>query len=239
MQRIMDVKKSSFELKKGFIDAFSKEASFTYTEGNPFCIKLEKEKYFIFVKNISSAYYPKYPDITRVQLPFSEHFEEIGKTRIPFFVLGYDSEHESFTGWEPKKTKSRLNAKSNVSLFSRNSFQEKLHSDIFKVYSISNGDKVVVFSKNSLPKYFRTFQKLFDNNLGLTGIKKGNAQLKVESEEKICTITDKILLKKLDILLKNDKLLTAVDLCANHYQDKYPKMNLKDWFNLVESIQHG
>jgi hypothetical protein len=232
----MNLKISATELKNNFIDSFKNEKSFKYDDGNPFLITFEKKEFYVFLKNISPAYYPKYPDITRIQLPYSPHFREISKSNSPFIILGFNAEYGTFTGWDPSKIKNRLNNKSNVSLFSRNSFQEKLRLNNFKEHHISNGDKVILFSIKSTPIYFKSVKSLF----GITKdkvkeIAKNQLTFNLfDFKEKPEVIENKVLLKKIKLLIKNDKILEAVNICALHYQDDYPKMELKDWFVIVE-----
>jgi hypothetical protein len=163
----MNLKISATELKNKFIDSFKNEKSFNSGDGNPFLINFERKEYYVFLKNISPAYYPKYPDITRIQLPFSPHFRKISKSNIPFIILGFNTDYDTFTGWDPSKIKGRLNNKSNVSLFSRNSFQEKLHFNNFKEHQISNGDMVILFNIRSTPQYFRKYMDYFKNHYDL------------------------------------------------------------------------
>jgi hypothetical protein len=234
----MNIKISATELKNNFINSFKKEKSFIYDDGNPFLISFEKKEFYVFLKNISPAYYPKYPDITRVQLPYSSHFRKISKSNIPFIILGFNADFGTFTGWDPSKIKSRLNNKSNVSLFSRDSFQEKLRINDFKEHQISNGDKVILFSMGSTPIYLKSIEALFLGNTEKeVNSNKFTIDL-VDSNGKLKEIDDKNVLKTLILLTKNDKILEAVNLCATHYQDKYPKMHLKDWFELVEKYKN-
>ena len=235
----MNFKISATELKNNFIDAFKNEKTFSCGQGNPFLIKYKGKEFYVFLKNISPAYYPKYPDITRIQLPYSSHFKKIAKSNIPFVILGFDAEHGTFTGWDPSKIKSRLNNKSNVSLFSRGSFQEKLRLNDFKTHHISNGDKVILFSIDSIPIYLKSLESLFVVNK-VKESQIANNQFTIDfvnSKEKLEVIDDKIVLKKLNMLTKNDKILEAVNFCATHYQDDYPKMELKDWFDLIEKYR--
>ena len=232
----MNLKISALELKNIFIDSFKDEKSFAYEDGNPFLIKFERKEYYVFLKNISPAYYPKYPDITRIQLPFSEHFKKISSSNIPFIILGYNSEYATFTGWDPSKIKSRLNNKSNVSLFSRDSFQEKVHFNDFKEHHISNGDKVILFSIESTPIYFKSVDFLFGiakNKIDVITKNKLTINL-FDAKDKLEEIDDKTILKKIKSLIKKGEILEAVNTCALHYQDDYPKMELKNWFELVE-----
>ena len=232
----MNLKISALELKNILIDSFNNDKSFNYEDGNPFLINFEGKKYYVFLKNISPAYYPKYPDITRIQLPFSAHFKKISMSNIPFIILGYNSEYATFTGWDPSKIKSRLNNKSNVSLFSRDSFQEMVHFNDFKEHYISNGDKVVLFSIKSTPIYFKSVDSLFAIAKNkIEGITKKQLTINLfDNKEKLEEIYDKTILKKITLLIKKDKILEAVNTCALYYQDDYPNMELRDWFELVE-----
>ena len=107
------------ELKIKFIEVLNGVDGFSYEDGNPFIIKNGSNRFFVFLKNLSPAYFVNSPDITRVQLPYSEHFTKIFKANIPFVILGYDVDNDTVVSWNPTKVKERLNAKSNVSLYSR------------------------------------------------------------------------------------------------------------------------
>lgn len=234
----MNLKISATELKNNFIDSFKNEKKFNCEGGNPFLITFERKEYYVFLKNISPAYYPKYPDIKRIQLPYSPHFRKISKSNIPFIILGFNAEHGTFTGWDPSKIKARLNNKSNVSLFSRDSFQEKLRLNNFKEHHISNGDKIILFSIKSTPLYFKNVKSLFART-DETVIEIIENQLTFNlfnTKDKLKVVDNKKLLRKLKLLIKNDKVLEAVNICAIHYQDDYPKMELKDWFVLLENL---
>ena len=157
----MNLKISATELKNNFIDSFKNEKSFKCESGNPFLFKFKGKEYFVFLKNISSAYYPKYPDNARVQLPYSDHFKKISKSKLDFIILGYNSEFQTFSAWDPSSIKDRLNVKGNVSLFTRFSFQKKCKMNEFKENHISDGTKIVLFSINSIPDYFNRYESLF------------------------------------------------------------------------------
>ena len=78
------------DLKIKFVEILNEAEEFSYENDNPFLMKLGNVEYFVFLKNISPAYFKKLPDITRVQLPLSSHFSKIVETEIPFVILGYD-----------------------------------------------------------------------------------------------------------------------------------------------------
>lgn len=148
------------DLKIKFIETLNELDEFSYKEGNPFLIKIGTTKYFVFLKNLSSAYF-KNPDITRVQLPYSERFTRIFKADILFIILGYDVDNDIVVSWNPENVKERLNAKSNVSLYSRYSLQEQVNKDKFQFGYLTNGEKFVLFKRENLIAFFGVALDLF------------------------------------------------------------------------------
>ena len=53
------------ELKIKFIEILDQTEDFSYEDGNPFLIKIKTSQYFIFLKNISRAYFKNSPDVTQ------------------------------------------------------------------------------------------------------------------------------------------------------------------------------
>ena len=226
------------DLKIKFIETLNELDDFSYEDGNPFLIKLGSRKYFIFLKNLSPAYFKNSPDITRVQLPYSKHFEKIFKADIPFLILGYDVDTDTIVGWDPKKIKDRLNAKSNVSLYSRSSLQKKVKDNEFQFGYLSNGEKIVLFKRDNLVNFFDSLNNLFQSN------KNSTAFPKLEMDEppfefsagKLLELTDKTLLQKIRPLLKKNQVLQAVEITSRYYMGNYNKMAFKDWYILVNNI---
>ena len=149
------------ELKIKFVETLSNVDGFSYEDGNPFLIKIYDNPFFIFLKNLSPAYFKNSPDVTRVQLPFSDHFDKIFKANIPFVILGYDVDNDTVVCWNPSKIKERLNAKSNVSLYSRNSLQSDIKKDEIKTGFLSNGEKIILFRREDLQLFFEKLPALF------------------------------------------------------------------------------
>ena len=152
------------DLKIKFIETLNGLEGFSYEEGNPFLIRIGIKPYFIFLKNLSSAYFKNSPDVMRVQLPYSEHFSKILKVDIPLIVLGYDVENDTVVSWNPKKIKERLNHKSNVSLYSRHSLQQQVNNEAFALGYLSNGEKIVLFKRENLVFFFGTMSQLFKDS---------------------------------------------------------------------------
>lgn len=224
------------ELKIKFIETLSELEGFSYEEGNPFLIKINSKRYFIFLKNLSPAYFKNSPDVTRVQLPYSPHFSKIFKADIPFIILGYDVDNDTVVCWNPKKVKERLNAKSNVSLYSRESLQSNVKTNEFKSGYLSNGEKIITFKRESLTIFFDNISALFKEKRGsIEDIEPEvvNEPVTDYVSEKLLELTDKVLLQGIKPLLKKNKVLEAVEVCTKFYKGKYKAMTFKDWFKLV------
>jgi hypothetical protein len=221
------------ELKLKFIEILNQVEEFVYEEGNPFLIKVRSLQYFVFLKNISSAYFPNSPDVTRVQLPTSSHFADISNSPIPFIILGYDIDNDVFVCWNPYKIKERLNAKSNVSLYSRESLQSTVNFSEFKEGYLSNGEKIILFDRENLPVFFEKLPNLFDVSEKL---KIASEPKKVVLPKKLFEITDSTLLSQIMPMLAKNRVLEAVEACSGFYGDKYKDMSFKDWFKIVENL---
>lgn len=226
------------ELKIKFVETLNGIDGFTYEDGNPFIIKIYDKPFFVFLKNLSPAYFKNSPDVTRVQLPFSDHFDKIFKANIPFVILGYDVDNDTMVCWNPSKIKERLNAKSNVSLYSRNSLQSDIKADEFKIGFLSNGEKIILFRRESLGLFFEKLPVLFEDNQ--VKIKDNedivSEPIEILFPEKLYEITDIQVLNLINPLLEKNRVLEAVEICTKYYQDKFTKMSFKDWFALINNL---
>ncbi|MGH2667126.1 hypothetical protein [Flavobacterium sp.] len=225
------------ELKIKFVETLSGLDNFSYEDGNPFLVKIGGKEFFIFLKNLSPAYF-KNSDITRVQLPYSEHFPKIFEAKIPFIILGYDIDNDTVACWNPVKVKDRLNAKSNVSLYSRNSLQSDIKKNEFKTGFLSNGEKIILFRRENLQLFFENLPVLFDDNQLVIGIKDDIVSKPDEDNfpDKLYEITDKQVLDLINPLLEKNRVLEAVEICAKHYRARYVNMTFKDWFALINKL---
>ncbi len=227
------------DLKIKFIETLNELEEFSYEEGNPFLIKIGSRKYFIFLKNLSPAYFKNSPDVTRVQLPYSPHFSKIFKADIPFIILGYDIDNDTIVCWNPKKVKERLNAKSNVSLYSRESLQSNVKGNEFKSGYLSNGEKIVTFKRESLIVFFENINRHFVESRSVKEIESpiiANPPKITPDNGKLLEIVDKELLLEIKPLLRKNKVLEGVKVCTNFYKGKYKNMTFKDWFKLVNQL---
>jgi hypothetical protein len=226
------------ELKIKFVETLNDIKSFSYEEGNPFLIKIHELKYFVFLKNLSPAYFKNSPDITRVQLPFSDHFDKIFKANIPFVILGYDVDNDTMVSWNPSKIKERLNAKNNVSLYSRNSLQSNINENKIKIGVLSNGEKIILFRRENLDLFFKKLPVLFDDNQIEIKVKEDIVLEPTEIiyPDKIYEITDIYVLDLINPLLEKNRVLEAVEICTKYYANEYPNMTFKEWFELIKAI---
>jgi hypothetical protein len=217
------------DLKLKLIETLNELDEFSYEEGNPFLIKIGTEKFFVFLKNLSPAYFTNSPDVTRVQLPYSDHFSKIFNADIPFIILGYDVDTDTIVSWNPTKVKERLNAKSNVSLYSRSSLQENVKDDEFKFGYLSNGERIIVFKRENLTNFFDVVFDLFEEN---------TLPIKTESKQTatLTEITDKELLKIIKPLLKKNKFLQAVEETTKYYEKKNKNITFRDCHKLLSEL---
>lgn len=202
--------------------------------GNPFVFKKGNFECYVFLKNISPAYFKNQPNITRVQLPTSERFKEVITHELKFIILGYDGDNETFVSWNPYNVKDRLNTKANVSLYSRLSLQSSVKEDEFKNGFLSNGEKIVLFKKDSLIDFFNRIDELFDE--GPTGHEPKDQPPKEKSRD---ARIDELKIKELITpLLKENRVLEAVSLLAEEFKDDptYKELTFKDWFGIVNII---
>lgn len=226
------------ELKIKFVETLSSVDGFSYEDGNPFLIKIYDNPYFIFLKNLSPAYFKNSPDVTRVQLPFSDHFDKIFKENIPFIILGYDVDNDTMVCWNPLKIKERLNAKSNVSLYSRNSLQSDIKKEEFRTGILSNGEKIILFNRENLELFFEKLPSLFNFNQTINGdnIDAVSEPVEICFPEKIIEITDVQLLNLIKPVLEKNRVLEAVEICMKYYENKFKVMTFKDWFKLINDL---
>ena len=226
------------ELKIKFVETLSGIDGFSYEDGNPFIIKIFDRPFFVFLKNLSPAYFKNSPDVTRVQLPFSDHFDKIFNANIPFIILGYDVDNDTVVCWNPSKIKERLNAKSNVSLYSRNSLQSDIKKDEIKTGVLSNGEKIILFRRENLGLFFEKLPILFlDNQIEIkVKVDVVSEPIEILYPDKLNEITDLHILDLISPLLEKNRVLEAVEVCTKYYSDKFPNMTFKEWFELIKSI---
>lgn len=200
-------------------------------KANPFILEKGKFKCYVFIKNISPAYYPNYPDNSRVQLPTSDRFKEVIESDLDFLILGYDKLNEVFVTWNPSLIKDRLNEKNNVSVYSRFSWQKEVPKGKFIHHHLGNQEKVILFKRELLNIFFDTYTSLFD--MTEKGDNKNEFKVKREIDFDIKTMRSII-----DPLLEKHKVLQAVTELEKSLKNspKYSKLSFKDYFKIVNEV---
>ena len=156
---------SRYTLQQIFIESMEECDSFRIIDGlNPFHIMLNGKELYIYIKNLSPAYFTN-PDVWRVQLPKKEEFETIKEGNIDFVFLGYDADNDVYTTWHPKWTKQRLNNGESVSFYSRLSLQEEVaSSQDIKRLSLNNDGEVIAFPREHLEFILSNLKTFFQDD---------------------------------------------------------------------------
>lgn len=193
---------SPFLLQQIFIDSLSNARSFEVIDGlNPFHITLNGKEMYIYIKNLSSAYFSN-PDVWRIQLPIRDEFEEIKESSIDFVLLGYDAENDVYTTWNPKWAKQRLNIAESVSFYSRHTLQvEAAETEEFKRKSLNNDGEVIAFPRTHLEFLLSNLKVFFkdDSNYVAMGSKK-----RQEANESYKVFTDPKNIQLLEVHMLNN-----------------------------------
>jgi hypothetical protein len=233
------------------LDVLKYSPKFSYIRGiQPFFMSFDSKEYYVYVKNLSSAYFKERPDTTRAQLPIREDFEEIKASPNPFIFLGYDQDNDVLVCWNYNVAKTRLNEKKSVSFYSRQFFQEEVSLGDFLRKRLKNGDEPILFKRKNLIEFFSQIDTFFvadegnDEQSGLfnvENVESKNEQLEkvtnpYASDGKLLKITDKALVSQLKSIVQTNHMLEAMKLVERFYKGQFPAMKLKDWHNLIREI---
>ncbi len=213
-------------------------------------MSFDNNEYYVYVKNLSSAYFRERPDTTRAQLPIRDEFEEVKKSSIPFVFLGYDQNNDVLVCWNFHVVKARLNEKKSVSFYSRQFFQDEVSSNVFLRKRLKNGDEPILFKRKNLIEFFSQIDAFFphaDNNSDASTSTFAAPELLNETEHiedkklfvangKLLKITDNALIEQLKPLLETKHTLQAWKLAADFYKGQFPAMKLTDWKALVKDV---
>jgi hypothetical protein len=135
---------------------------FTYISGiQPFLMSFNKQRFYVYVKNISSAYFSDRDKTTRAQLPIKPEFDSIKSSPYPFVFLGYDGITDVFVCWNYNIAKERLNIGKSVSFYSRTFFQSEVKDGEFIRRQLKNGDLPVLFKRHNLIEFFKKIDTFF------------------------------------------------------------------------------
>jgi hypothetical protein len=222
------------QLRDLFWDVLKPSDDFEMVSGiMPFIIKIEERPYYLYVKNISSAYFKDRPDVTRAQLPYRDDFDKVAKSGIPFIFMGYDQTNDVVVCWNPALVQDRLNAKSSVSLYSRRYYEDKVRQGEFLSFLLTNGDKVILFKRKELADFLRQIDTIFDEASKPITQTANPSDDSSSPTDRITSITDPVLIEKITPALRGNRLLEAMTICMEYYKDQYPAMKLKEWSKIV------
>jgi len=143
-------------------EVLEQSSDFLYISGiQPFLMSFNNEKYYVYVKNISSAYFSDRDKTTRAQLPIRPEFNYIKTSPHPFIFLGYDAINDVFVCWNFHIAKERLNVGKSVSFYSRIFFQSEVKDGEFIRKRLKNGDLPVLFKRSNLNEFFKNIDSFF------------------------------------------------------------------------------
>ncbi len=232
------------------LDVLSKSSRFVYIEGvQPFLMSFDGKEYYIYVKNLSSAYFKDRPDTTRAQLPIKDEFNKIKASSIPFVFLGYDQDNDVLVCWNYYTAKERLNEKKSVSFYSRQFFQEEVTSGELLRKTLKNGDEPILFKRKDLELFFTKLDSLFsgqnesskssslsDNILIKDKYTAQNPPNPVTINGKIMKIVEPELIEKLKPIIESNHSFEAMKVAEKYYQGLHSGMKPKDWLALIKGI---
>lgn len=155
-------------------EVLDKSADFEYISGvQPFLMSFKGEQFYVYIKNISSAYFSDRDRVTRAQLPIKPEFNAIKKSDIPFIFLGYDDINDVLVCWNFHVAKERLNVGKSVSFYSRTFFQSEVKEGEFSRRLLKNGDLPVLFKRSYFVEFFVNVHSFFtaeNENLKFTNV---------------------------------------------------------------------
>lgn len=128
---------------------------------NPCHIMYEGIESYVYVKNLSSAYFSN-PDVYRAQLTGIDTLNTIKKSSALFILLGYDSENNVFAVWNPHMAKQRIGTAASPSFYSRLSWQkEAANHNAFLSKELKNDGNVLLFPVELITTFMASIDSFF------------------------------------------------------------------------------
>lgn len=198
---------------------------------NPCHFMFEDAEFYVYVKNLSSAYFPN-RDVSRAQLTSASALLQIKATDASFVLLGYDADNQVFATWNPRVVKQRIGTAKSPSLYSRFSWQKgaRIHGD-FISKDLKNDGTVLLFPRGNVRSFFGNISKFFPDTL--------DYETEFTDERGILT---RIANPKLIDLLRKDLDTEYPCQCAAYatvedfYGDRFPSMEMHHWMTLFGKI---
>ena len=119
--------------------------------------------------------------------------------------------------------------------------QTKIEQGEFKEGYLSNGEKIILFNRETLPIFFENLTQLFKKGeLNFEeyeeDLEEVSLDVKNPSQDKLHEIQDRNLLSEIKPLLRKNRVLESVAICSKFYGSKYKGMTFKDWFKIVNEL---
>ena len=147
-----------------FEQAFKDSATYKRLDSercNPGHIMFNGEEYYVYIKNLSPAYFEN-PDVWRAQMTGIDALKEIKESNATFVLLGFDSDNDVYATWNPTKVKQRIGTASSPSLYSRLSLQQEVSkTGEIRSMTLNNDLQVLVFPRDSLVDVFSSLNEFF------------------------------------------------------------------------------
>ena len=147
-----------------FEQAFKNSATYKRLDSercNPGHIMFNGEEYYVYIKNLSPAYFEN-PDVWRAQMTGIDALKEIKESNATFVLLGFDSDNDVYATWNPTKVKQRIGTASSPSLYSRLSLQQEVSkTGEIRSMTLNNDLQVLVFPHDSLVDVFSSLNEFF------------------------------------------------------------------------------
>ncbi|MBO7073861.1 MAG: hypothetical protein J6W12_03025 [Bacteroidales bacterium] len=147
-----------------FEQAFKDSATYKRLDSernNPGHIMFNGEEYYVYIKNLSPAYFEN-PDVWRAQMTGIDALKEIKESNATFVLLGFDSDNDVYATWDPTKVKQRIGTASSPSLYSRLSLQQEVSkTGEIRSMTLNNDLQVLVFPLDSLVDVFSSLNEFF------------------------------------------------------------------------------
>lgn len=226
------------QLVNRFLESLSGYQEFeVVSKANPLKITFNGNTYVIYFKCVSYAGNPYPKNTTRAQLPKREEFNSILDTDI-FFFFGYDVENDLYVCWDPIKTRSRLNQKSYVSFFSRQSLQDSVTPGEVKVAKLTNGDVYVLFKREDVCSFFEMYELHFsirkESPTSMSLVNSAQSENLAFLDDIGTDDSVKLFVDELLSTCKHSKL-EIISACMNNFGAFYKDMRFIDWANLVSA----
>ena len=128
---------------------------------NPCHITFEGTEFYVYIKNLSSAYFPN-KDVYRAQLTGIDSLSKIKDSEALFILLAYYEENDTFAVWNPHIAKQRIDTAKSPSFYSRLSLQnEAAIKHDFVSMELRNDASVLAFPRENIVSFMANIEIYF------------------------------------------------------------------------------